>query len=250
MLVGIVGAMQEEIALICNDVQNLRRFRIGSADYYTGTLCKRQVVLARSGWGKVAASVTIATLILRFKVQTVVLIGVAGAAKKGMRVGDIVIARDLVQYDLDASPIFPKYTVPDLGISRFRTDPSLRKAALSAARKFVLTDVSRQAPKSISSRFVKKYPRVSQGLIATGDRFVSDIKTLHRIRRSLPEICCVEMEGAAAAQVCTIFNIPFVVIRIISDKAGHIAEKQFLDSISSMAAYFSRGVIRRLLPMI
>lgn len=248
--IGILSALSEEIQLLLHDMRNSSRQRIAGTDYGTGYLKSKRVVIASSGWGKVAAALSATALILHYGVRSVILIGVAGAARKNLRIGDIIIAKSLVQYDLDARPIFSKHVVPNLGKAQLETSPVLRKAALVAARKFARALPAEGVPEHIARLFETRPPRVFEGIVATGDTFVGDLRTLCRIRTSVGGVYCVEMEGAAVAQVCTAFHIPFVVVRVISDKAGADAREEFSASISDMAGYFSQGIISNLLPAI
>lgn len=247
MRIGIMGAMNEEVVSILNDMNSRTLEKIGIRAYNTGTLYGKDVVIAASGWGKVAAASTAAALIIHYKVNACLLFGVAGAATPELNVGDIIIAKDLIQHDLDPSPIFPKYQVPLLGISRFETDILLRNFAITAAKKFIASGIINYIDTDILAELRITKPAVFQGLIASGDQFISNPAVLSRLLNNLPDLKCVEMEGASVAQVCCEHKIPFAVIRIISDKADHSATEDFSLFLSKVISRYSQGIIQNFL---
>lgn len=247
MRIGIIGAMNEEVALILSDMKTISQDFIGNRNYYTGFLHGMDVVLTFSGWGKVASASTTTVLLIRYGVEAIIFSGVAGAASPELNIGDIVVATELVQHDLDASPIFPKYQVPLLGISRFKTDTHLQKNATWAAESFVSSDIAKEIPRDLLVEFDISKPTVHRGLIASGDQFITDPIALANIRNIFPRLKCIEMEGASVAQICYEYNIPFVVIRTISDRAGKNAEAEFNPFILKVASHYSRGIVRNLL---
>ncbi len=247
MPIGLIGAMKEEVALILSDMREVAQDCIGQRNYYSGLLHGKDVVLTFSGWGKVASASAATTLLIRYGAEEMIFSGVAGAAALELNIGDIVIGTELVQHDLDASPIFPKYEVPLLGISRFKPDQQLQKAATLAAQSFISNDIANEIHRDVLAEFNIAKPLVYQGLIASGDQFISNPNTLAQIREMLPGLKCVEMEGAAMAQVCYEHDIPFVVIRFISDNADQNAKVNFPRFLSKVASRYSRGIISNLL---
>jgi adenosylhomocysteine nucleosidase len=196
--------------------------------------------------GKVAAAATAATLIERFDVTHIVFTGVAGSGHAEVRVGDIVVAEQLIQHDFDASPLFPQYEVPLTGLSHFAADRQLSEQLRLAATDFigqdfheVLSDTDRQA-------FHLHQPQVHHGLIGSGDQFISSHARLEQLQAALPDLLAVEMEGAAVAQVCFEFGVPFAVVRAISDGANDEAPVDFKQFIERVAARYAYGIIRRL----
>src|SRR4030042_4123771 len=127
MKIAIMGAMKEEVNLLLKQMRSVSREKIGLRTYYSGLLYGRRVVLTTSGWGKVASCSTATVLLSHFGVKTFLFFGTAGAIDKKIEIGDIVIADELIQYDLDPRPIFPRYEIPGLGISKIPTDPHLRR---------------------------------------------------------------------------------------------------------------------------
>ena len=253
MKVGIVGAMQQEIALLKADIKNARTQTRGMRDYVEGRLYGKDAVLVFSRWAKVAAASTVTTLIEVFGVDLVVFTGVAGAADPALDIGDVVIGTCLVQHDLDARPLFSRFEVPLLGKVAFEVQPALVSLARESARPYldggVLDDIG--AP-TLGAFGIRPPPRLHEGLIVSGDQFVADPVTMARLRAAvmdagLPAPLCVEMEGAAVAQVCHEHAVPMLVVRIISDKADHSAAVDFLPFVDAVASRFSRGITRELI---
>jgi adenosylhomocysteine nucleosidase len=237
--------MPEEVDLIRTDLRVDRETTFGLRSYYEGAIDGRDAVLVYSRCGKVAAASTVTTLIDRFKVDLVLFTGVAGAASPALGIGDIVVADELVQHDMDASglPMFERFEIPLLGAKSFAIEARLRDQAVAAAKAFVRDDLFRVAPADVLSRFGIREPSVVIGLVASGDRFIDDRRTLDELRGALPRLCCVEMEGAAAAQVCHEHGVPLVVIRAISDKADHSAAIDFPGFIRDVASAYARGIV-------
>jgi adenosylhomocysteine nucleosidase len=170
-----------------------------------------------------------AVLAERFGVGRVVFTGVAGGLGAGVRVGDVVVASEFLQHDMDASPIFPRHEVPLYGRSRFAADADLAAALCEAARSAL--------PQA----------RVHQGLVVSGDRFVSTTAEACALQAELPDALAVEMEGAAFAQVCHDFGLPFAAVRTISDRADDAAHGDFLQFIRTVASPYSAAIVETLL---
>jgi adenosylhomocysteine nucleosidase len=206
--------------------------------------------VALSRIGKVASAATMSELILRFDVRAVIFTGVAGALDTSLRVGDIVVARRLVQHDMDASPIFPALEIPLLGRSHFDASPEHSATVAAAARRFVGDGLFRSVPEAELAAFGitrRDPPRVLLGDIASGDRFVSSRAERESLRRRLPGVLCVEMEGAAAAQICFEYGVPIAVVRVVSDAADDEAANDFTRFIASVAGKLSAGIVREAL---
>lgn len=247
MPLGILGAMPEEVGLLKADLQGGRTTSIGGRDYHAGQLYGRDVVLAFSGWGKVAAASTVTTLIDRFQASPVIFSGVAGAAAPELNIGDVVLGYEFVQHDMDARPIFQQFEIPLAGLSRFPADRHLLESLARAASAYVTKDLASDLDPETRAGFTISAPKVVSGLIASGDQFIGDAEILQAIRRALPGLQCVEMEGAAVAQVCHGFGVPLGVVRVISDRADHTAGIDFTKFIASVASRYSRGILRRFL---
>lgn len=244
MTIGIMGAMPEEVSGIIEQLDTSRMHRIGGREYLEGTWNGIDVVVVFSRWGKVAASVTATILLSRFGVDGIFFIGVAGAADPGLRVGDVVVATDLLQHDMDASaiPAFSKFEIPLLGRSRFPSDGCWMSAALTAVNHFITGDFEAWVDDDVRTSLGVGNPRVVTGLIATGDRFVNDAAFLGDLRKALPDLRCVEMEGAAVAQTCFEFTVPFAVVRVISDRGDDGAPVDFQNFVSKVASRMSMGI--------
>ena len=146
-----------------------------------------------------------------------------------MNVGDVVVADSFLQHDLDASPIFPKYEVPLYGVDRFAADADL-SARLARAALAALPDV-----------------RLHRGLVLSGDRFVSTSTECGVLRAALPRALAVEMEGAAIAQVCHDYGIPFAAVRTISDRADDTAHVDFTHFVREVASRHSAAIVQAFL---
>jgi adenosylhomocysteine nucleosidase len=225
------------------DAQTINR---GMRDYVKGNLWGIECVCVLSRMGKVAAAATAATLIERFGVTHLLFTGVAGAGGDNVKVGDIVIAQQLVQHDLDASPFFPRYEVPLTGQSRFGADKKLTDQLLQATSDFIDHDFHEVTSAADRATFRLDQPRIHHGLIVSGDQFISSRARLEELKTAFPDLLAVEMEGAAVAQVCFEFNVPFAVVRAISDGANEEAPVDFMQFIERVAARYAYGIVRRL----
>lgn len=249
MAIGILSAMLEEIHLISANIENKHITTIGNRDYISGTLEGKNVVAVFSRWGKVAAAQTATTIITKFDAESIIFTGVAGAAAPELEIGDVVISKDLVQHDMDASPIpaFKKFEIPLLGITHFKADPDLIHLALNSTREY-LSAISTQGIPHISfGEYRIQAPKVVSGTIASGDQFIADKSKILHLRKEIEGLQCIEMEGAAVAQVCHEHQIPFVVIRAISDKADSNAIHDFPDFVKNIVSHYSLGIIQGML---
>lgn len=225
MTTAIVSAMREELAAVLALMPDEHRQLVAGREFWRGHLHGEPVIAVLSRIGKVSAATTATVLIERFGVGRIVFTGVAGALAPGVCVGDVVVADSFLQHDLDVSPIFPKYEVPLYGLSRFATDGPL-SARLAAAAQRALPGVT-----------------VHRGLVASGDRFVSTTAECQALRSSLPEALAVEMEGAAIAQVCHDYGVPFAAVRTISDSADDAAHADFAAFIRDVASRNSAAIV-------
>ncbi|MFS2165028.1 5'-methylthioadenosine/adenosylhomocysteine nucleosidase [Variovorax sp. Varisp62] len=240
--VAIVAAMHEELSALLAQMPDEQRVRVAGRDFWVGHLQGQPVVAVLSRIGKVAAAVTATVLLERFGVRAVVFTGVAGGLAPGVRVGDVVVATELLQHDLDASPIFPKYEVPLMGLSRFVADRAIGDA-LSGVAAGVLRDPVALTGRAAVEEFGLQSPKVHRGLLASGDRFVSTTAESEALRRDLPDALAVEMEGAAVAQVCHDYGVPFAAMRTISDRADDEAHGDFARFVSLVASRYSLALV-------
>jgi adenosylhomocysteine nucleosidase len=206
--IGLIGAMNEEIELFMDRIQNKTTVKKAGISFHEGEFLGHQTVICKSGVGKVNAAVCTQILIDDFKVDQVLFTGVAGALHPDLNIGDIVISTDAMQHDMDVTALgFDKGMIPFEEKSIFKADPVLLELAYHC---------SLQSFKGTTMK----------GRILSGDQFVADrskVKQLHEDFEGL----CTEMEGAAVAQVCSMNDIPFVIIRSMSDKADGSAHVNF-----------------------
>jgi adenosylhomocysteine nucleosidase len=243
---GLISALHEEQAGLIENMQDAVMVKRGMRHYVTGSLWGTDCVCVLSRLGKVAAAATAATLIERFDVTHIVFTGVAGAADPEVRVGDIVVAEQLVQHDIDASPFFPRFEIPLIGQSHFASDKQLTERLAQASERFIGEDFQHMVSASDREIFRLQRPRIHRGLIASGDEFIDSKVRLAELKSVLADMLAVEMEGAAVAQVCFEFGVPFTVIRTISDGANEDAPVDFLQFIERVAARYAFGIVKRL----
>ena len=239
---AIMGAMVEEISSLKEDMVIHSQEWVGGREYIVGELYGLQTVLVHSRWGKVASAATAATLIHRYGVGGIVFTGVAGAVAPHLEIGDIVVSQDLYQHDMDAQPFFEKYEIPLLAKKFFQADDKLIHWIQQSAQKFVSQGFEESVTQSVLNEFAISSPKIYCGRIASGDRFVSD----HSFLDPKHETLAVEMEGASVAQVCFEQQIPFVIVRTISDKANLQAPLDFQRFVVKVASPYSKGIVKNL----
>ena len=225
MTTAIVSAMHEELAAVLALMPDEHKQMAAGREFWLGNLHRQPVVAVLSRIGKVAAATTATVLIERFGVSRIVFTGVAGGLAAGVNVGDIVVADSFLQHDLDASPIFPKYQVPLYGVDRFAADPGLSERLAQAAQ-LALPGV-----------------RLHRGLVVSGDRFVATTAECRALQTALPLALAVEMEGAAIAQVCHDYGVPFAAVRTVSDRADDDAHRDFTRFVHEVASRNSAAIV-------
>lgn len=203
-MILILSAMPEELAAITDSVDRPTVHRSGGRQITQGTISGHPVTLAFSRWGKVAAASTAAHLVTALRPSHVVFTGIAGALRDDLSIGDVVFAKELFQHDLDASPFFPPTYIPLLDRAGLSTDPGLTESLRAA----LLRAHGAQGPRTWVAD------------IATGDQVIGRPGQRERVAAAVPSAVCVEMEGAAVAQVCHDFEAPFACVRMISDRAN------------------------------
>jgi adenosylhomocysteine nucleosidase len=241
-LIGIMSALHEELAAVLADMPDEQRVTVAGRDFWVGHWQGHAVVAVLSRIGKVAAATTATAMLERFGVDALVFTGAAGGLGMGVRVGDVVVAHGLVQHDMDASPLFPRHEVPMYGRAIFESDAAL-SAQLSEAARQVLQAAEWHLGPDTLAQFHLNSPQVHQGLIVSGDRFVSTTAESQALRLALPDALAVEMEGAAVAQVCFDYGVPFAALRTISDRADDTAHTDFQRFIREVASRYSRAIL-------
>lgn len=246
--IGILGAMPEEINGIVSLLKDKKEIVKGMRTYYTGSINDIDVVVVFSRWGKVASATTVTHLIIEFRITEIYFIGVAGAIHPELNIGDIVIANSLVQHDMDARPLMEQFEIPLLAKSSFSPSKELFDSVFSKTKELV---ASKHLLNSISvahqTEFSILNPKLFVGKIASGDQFFANNAAKEKLLLALPDVLCVEMEGAAVAQVCFEYDIPCVIIRTISDAANETSPIDFKGFVDEVASKFGVAIIRNLL---
>ena len=240
--IAIMAAMQEEMVGLASALQGACTIQNGSRQFTTGTWHGQAVVLVLSRIGKVAAATTATALIERFNVSAIVFTGVAGGIATGVNVGDMVVASEFVQHDMDASPLFPPLEVPLYGRAHFPTDIALTQS-LRVAAQGILNNPSQWIAMDTLHALHVRSPKVHSGLVLSGDRFVSTSSESQALQQRLPLALAVEMEGAAVAQVCHDYELPFAAVRTISDRADDAATTDFSRFIQEVASRYTSALI-------
>ncbi len=240
-MIGIISAMQEEIQALLHQLQNVSTTIKGMRTYYTGTLYNRRVILVFSRWGKVASAVTTTQLINDFDVNEIIFTGVAGGIIETLNIGDVVIGKNLYQHDLNASPFYEKLEIPILKKKYLETTNTNQ---LLEATTLFIKNYNKYISTEDAQNFNITKPKVIIGDIASGDQFISSVKKIKKLNKLIPTATCVEMEGAAVAQVCYEYNVPFSIIRIISDKANDNATIDFSKFSHKIASYYALGILK------
>ena len=250
--IGIMAAMPEELQALLDRMVDDTPVTLGGRTFWCGQVDGCEVVAVLSGIGKVAAATTATALIERFGVARIVFTGVAGGVGDGVNVGDVVVAQDYLQHDMDASPLFPRWEVPGYARSRLVCDAALSAMLLEAAHACVSSARGQfgleYVPQSTSEDALH---RAHHGLVASGDRFVSAADEAHRLRTTLHDaghnVLAVEMEGAAVAQVCHDYGIPFAAVRTISDRADDTAHVDFPLFVQTVASRYAEHMVLALM---
>lgn len=243
MTLAILSALQEEQQGIFEQLEQPRRVQHAGRSFGLGLWYGQPVVLALSRIGKVAAATTATALVEKFGARRIVFTGVAGGLGEGVQVGDVVVAADFLQHDMNAAPLFPPYEVPLYGQARFACDKSLTAALLIAAHASGISAGGRFGLNPLP-------PHIHHGLVASGDRFVSAAAEVRALQAALRaqghEALAVEMEGAAVAQVCHDYGVPFAAMRSISDRADDTAHTDFSAFVRTVASRYAQAVLAEL----
>ena len=207
--IGIIGAMEQEVAKIKEKMQDVTITSRARMDFYEGTLEGKKVVVVRSGIGKVNAGMCTQILADLFDVTHIINTGIAGSLKAEINIGDIVVSTDAIEHDMDVSALGdPVGQVPRMDVFAFPADKELVRKAVEANKK-ANSDI-----------------RTFTGRVASGDQFISEKEVKERIVNNFGAKCA-EMEGAAIAHGAYLNNVPCVIIRAISDKADGSAQVDY-----------------------
>jgi len=226
--IAIMGAMPEEIEPIIGKLDDLKVTEYAANKYYEGMYHGQPVVVAYSKIGKVFATLTATSLIEKFGCDTLLFSGVAGAISEELHIGDLIIADGLCQHDLDITAFGHPYGYVPEGEVCIPTDETLREVAKTVAKE-------------------KGLP-LKEGIIATGDQFVADPERKEWIGKTF-NADALEMEGAAVAVVCSSLNVPYFILRAISDSADMDASfnfDEFLESSAKISADFILAMVEKI----
>ncbi|HEO7418375.1 TPA: 5'-methylthioadenosine/adenosylhomocysteine nucleosidase [Streptococcus agalactiae] len=207
MKIGIIAAMEEELKLLVENLEDKSQETVLSNVYYSGRYGEHELVLVQSGVGKVMSAMSVAILVESFKVDAIINTGSAGAVATGLNVGDVVVADTLVYHDVDLTAFGYDYGQMSMQPLYFHSDKT-----------FVSTFEAVLSKEEMTSKV---------GLIATGDSFIAGQEKIDVIKGHFPQVLAVEMEGAAIAQAAQATGKPFVVVRAMSDTAAHDANITF-----------------------
>jgi adenosylhomocysteine nucleosidase len=230
MKIGIIGAMDEEIRILKEKMKNIQTTVIAGCEFHQGELNTKQVILTKSGIGKVAAAVATTLLLEKFQPDTIINTGSAGGFDTSLNVGDLVISTEVRFHDVDV-------TAFGYEIGQMAQLP----ASFSADEKLI--EIAQQASQPLASS------KTIQGLICTGDIFMANPEKAEIARANFPSMAACEMEAAAIAQVCYQFKIPFVIIRSLSDIAGKSSEisfEEYLPVAAKNASILVENILNRL----
>ncbi|MDO4429925.1 MAG: 5'-methylthioadenosine/adenosylhomocysteine nucleosidase [Lonepinella koalarum] len=223
MKIGIIGAMAQEVEILADVMTEKRQTPLGSAVIFEGKINGKPVALLQSGIGKVAAAIGTTILLQQCGCDMVINTGSAGGVASGLKVGDIVISTETLYHDADVTAFgYVKGQLPSCP-PRFKSDEKL--TALSAK---IAEEQGHQV------RF---------GLICSGDSFIAGEEKLAQIKIDFSDVVAVEMEAAAIAHVCHSFNVPFVVVRAISDSGDGKASMSFEEFLPLAAKMSSEMVL-------
>ena len=226
--IGIIVAMEEELESILDIMDNIEEKEIYGLTFKTGQIEKNKIIVVKCGVGKVNAARVTQILIDTFNVKCVINVGAAGALNPFLNIGDIVIGEKLIQHDFD--------------ITAFDHD----KGYITGVGDYIYGDSELiEKFENAANNLKEKDYKIKKGIIATGDIFCTDIKMKNKIFSKF-DADCVEMEGAAIAQVCYLDKIPFIVIRSISDSPNGNNEIDF-DKFVELASKRCANILREFL---
>ncbi len=226
-MIGLIGAMVEEVEKFHGQLSEPVLHRYAGMAFTEGFIEGQHVIVCKSGVGKVNAAMCAQILKSQFSVDAVIMTGVAGALDPRLDIGDLVISLDCMQHDMDVTALgFARGVIPFAEHSLFPADASLIRSAQSAAEQ-------EQSVQTLTGR------------VLSGDQFIADREKVNMFYEQLGG-CCTEMEGAAVAQVCFLNNVPFVIIRSISDRADGSAHVNFAE-FTPLAAERSSRLVNHIL---
>lgn len=209
-----------------------------------------RIVVVKCGVGKVAAAMTATILITRFECDQMIILGTAGALQDSLAMADVVVADGAVQHDFDARPFVERHVVIPVGTDVMPADPDMAATALVAARKYLEEDFKRDIGESVYAEVCKRRaPKATTGIVVSGDVFVHTEAVRSDIRSRLSLASCIEMEGAAIAQVCMMAQVRYCIVRTISDGGNDNAYSDFETFCDKVAGHITLGVLKNYLSL-
>ena len=223
-MTGIICATETEMKAIINEIKYIREKRIGRIVFFEGKFNNKDIVFVQSGIGKVNAAITATLLIEKYDIDKVIFSGVAGALDKALKIGDIVIANDVVQHDFAVGAFgYKKGQIPQMEVWSFKGDKGL------------IEKVQETSDEKIKLHY---------GRILTGDQFIYKKEEKLDLGKEF-EALCVDMESGAVAQVCYIMNVKFLIIRSISDSVTDESSMEY-DKFAELAAENSKEILKKI----
>lgn len=243
MALAILSALPEEQNGLQHLLTDTRTVRRAGREFTLGQLQGRSVVLGLTGIGKVAAATTATAVMEGFGAQQLLFTGVAGGVGAGVQVGDVVVAQQFLQHDMDVRPLFPRWQVPGYAAPTLACDAAMGAGLLAAAQACVAQAAMWNEPLLAGTT-----PRAHHGLVASGDQFIVSAAVSGQIRSDLQAAghlpLAVEMEGAAIAQVCADYGVPFAAVRTISDRADDAAHVDFPAFVQAVASRYALEIVQ------
>lgn len=246
--IGIMGAMPEEVEGIIDLMTQIETREIGKRIYHSGLINSKKCVVVFSRWGKVAAASTASTLIHIFGVNEIWFTGVAGAISEKLKIGDIVIGEKLFQHDMDARPLINQFEIPLLNLSYFEMQEERKHSVFNKINDALKTGLFLEEIeiKTLQEFGIEKID-IHLGSIASGDQFFSTNQQKNKLSNLLPDVLCVEMEGSAVAQICYENEIPFTIIRTISDSADDGSPADFPRFVQYVTKSYTKAIIKAMI---
>ena len=224
-MTGIIAAVIEEAEAIKKEIENIKEIVINEISFFTGKFNEKEIVFVQSGIGKVNAAITATLLIEKFNVKEVIFSGVAGSLDARLKIGDVVIGRDIVQHDVDATAFGYKMgQIPQMKEWAFESDKDLIEKTAK------INNINHQ---------------ILLGRILTGDQFINKKDVKIQLGKDFDALC-VDMESGAVAQVCTRLGIKFLIIRSISDSITDDSGMEYT-SFVKLAAENSKKILKEII---
>ena len=222
-MLGIIGAMTEEVAQLKDMMKEPSVFQKGGMCFYKGYINDKQTVVVKCGVGKVNAAMCTQMMIDNFDVDGIINTGIAGSLNADINIGDILIATDALEHDMDVAGLgYGPGIIPDMDMSIFKADERLKDMAISVAEKAFSSATGGELENEPQAHDIKTFT----GRVVSGDQFISSKEKKKWLIDTFGGSCC-EMEGAAIAHVASLNEVPFLIIRAISDKADDSAEMDY-----------------------